>query len=452
MKLTRLFLIGLILAVLAACTPMIYGVPQETWDLMTEDERITAMDVYKQRQIAYQQAAAEGARIRAEQKAIEQAQREAELRLRQERAQQIYRGRAGEFGDLLEVSLQSGQMRLSGKKRGYSPVTFKIADGEIKTVPIYYSKGRKAHLNVLYEDRHLWFDIDAYGENTRRAGHLVYTDGWSNGITYPGINSHGSLDMRNVTVVIDVIPTRRGRGHRRPQSTVIVKEKVIQAPPQIIIREKIVQAPPQVIIKERVVQAPPQKVIIKEKVVEKPTKVIIKNKPTQRPKKVVVKKEIEKTPSEIVIEKKTVTNTPAVAVQEKVQKTSEKQIIQVKRERKKIPPKQPARPEKNKVAKANKVHVNLNGGKVLLGGKHSPFKPVNFWISEGETRTVSIVGKNKSRQTLTVCYLDGRLFFDGQPGAGGVKAVKVNNNQTLKIATKGKLSLHNVQVKITGKI
>ena len=54
----KLLITGLILAVLAACTPMIYGVPQERWDIMSEQERIVAMETYTQRQIAHQQAAA----------------------------------------------------------------------------------------------------------------------------------------------------------------------------------------------------------------------------------------------------------------------------------------------------------------------------------------------------------------------------------------------------------
>ena len=66
MKLFRIILFGLVFAVIAACTPMIYGVPQDRWDLMTEQERIAAMEAYKERQIAYQQAAAEQAKQKAQ--------------------------------------------------------------------------------------------------------------------------------------------------------------------------------------------------------------------------------------------------------------------------------------------------------------------------------------------------------------------------------------------------
>jgi len=37
---------------LAACTPYMYGVPQETWDRMSEPERIEAMGVYEREQQA----------------------------------------------------------------------------------------------------------------------------------------------------------------------------------------------------------------------------------------------------------------------------------------------------------------------------------------------------------------------------------------------------------------
>ena len=61
----RSLLLTILVVLLGACTPTIYGVPQPTWDTMSENERIEAMRLYEQRQIAYQQAAAERARLRA---------------------------------------------------------------------------------------------------------------------------------------------------------------------------------------------------------------------------------------------------------------------------------------------------------------------------------------------------------------------------------------------------
>lgn len=413
MSLIKTLITGLILIIITACTPMIYGVPQERWDLMSENERIVAMEAYKERQIAYQQAATERARIRAEQNAIRQAQLEEEMQRRQERVDLIYRGRAGSYGDLIEIILYDGSIRLNGKKRGYSPVTFKIADGEVKSVPIYYSKGRKAELFVLYENRHLWLDTDAYGQNTRRAGHLVYNDNWANGVTYTGINSHGSRDIRGVNIDIDVVEPRRGWGKGRQPRTVIIKEKVVQAPPQIIIKEKIVHAPP--------------KVIIKEKIIERPTKVVIKDKTVEKPAYKPVKKEM-KTQQKQRVKKRA-----------EEQKRAEEAIVE---------PKRPKKVKQEKVAKLSRVHVELNGGKVLVNGKKKRFMPVNFWIAEGETRTVKLIGNKKSatqkafNKDLKVSYRNGQLYFNGKPGTEVAEKIS-------EVSTEGPGALSNVQVKVS---
>jgi hypothetical protein len=401
MKSLNTVILSCLIALLTACTPMIYGVPQDRWDVMTENERIAAMEAYKERQIAYQQAAAERARIRAEQEATRQAQLDEEMRRREQQVDLIYLGRAGRFGDLLEVSLYDGVIRLNGKKRSYSPVSFMIADGEIKIVPIYYSKGRKADLYVLYEDRHLWFDTDPHGHNTRRAGHLVYNDEWAAGITYRGVNSHGSRDMRGVSIDIDVIPIRRGRGYGRHQPTIIVKEKIVQAPPQVIIKEKVVQKPSRVVIKEKVVQAPPE-VIVQERVIEKPAR------PVKGDKK--IKKEREE--------------------HAKRAKTIEKRVIK-------------------------KAHVELSGGKALFGKKYRPFKPVKFWIAEGETLTVKLTSQNKKSRKLkekeaneallTVTLENGELFFDNDDDA----YIRVVKNKSARIASRGTVKMSDVDVKVT---
>jgi len=45
-----LFLCLALLSLLAACASSMYGVPQETWDRMSESERIEAIRVYERQQ------------------------------------------------------------------------------------------------------------------------------------------------------------------------------------------------------------------------------------------------------------------------------------------------------------------------------------------------------------------------------------------------------------------
>ena len=62
----NLFLVMLTLLLsLAACAPYMYGVPQESWDRMSEPERIESMRIYEREQLARHQAAEERARRQA---------------------------------------------------------------------------------------------------------------------------------------------------------------------------------------------------------------------------------------------------------------------------------------------------------------------------------------------------------------------------------------------------
>ena len=62
----RLFLVCLVLLLfIAACAPYMYGVPQESWDRMSEPERMETMRVYEREQQARRQAAEERARRQA---------------------------------------------------------------------------------------------------------------------------------------------------------------------------------------------------------------------------------------------------------------------------------------------------------------------------------------------------------------------------------------------------
>jgi len=420
----RSILILMLLVFVTACTPMIYGVPQERWDLMTENERIAAMEAYKARQIAYQQAAAERARIRAEQEALRRAQLEEELRRRQERVDMIYEGRTGAYGDLLEVTISDGLIKLHGRRSEYFPVTFALADGEVKAVPIQYTNGQVENLYVSYEDRHLWLDTDDYGQNTRRAGHLIYNQNWKDGVAYSGINSHGSRDMRNISVFVEVLPMRRGHsGHRRPD--VIIREKVVQAPPQVIVKEKIVQAPPQVIVKEKIVQAPPQ-VIVKEK---------------------IVVKEPGEASSKDQREQKGEQKNESGDKYENHRKES--------RQPDEVTSKEGGRKEEGRIPSSKDsiasrtANVVLNGGQVLIDGKHRPFKPVKFTITEGETKNIDLSSNQvASTVSLDVSFIDGVLYLDGTtPGkknAGNNKSAK--NVESIKGF--GSRSLKNVNMRI----
>lgn len=206
-----------LLALVCACTPYVYGVPQPTWETLSEAERLETMRLYSERQIAYQQAAAERARLRALE-LERQRQREAEeARLFELRLAAIYRGE-GAYGELVRIRLQGGWIRLNGQHYSYAPVTFLIADHEHKTIVIVDKRGHKEHLSVYYSDGNLYLDGND-ASHTRHAVLLGQHPDWHDGRLYSGLKSQGKLALKDVTAYVEVVRDQHGTrypGNARP--------------------------------------------------------------------------------------------------------------------------------------------------------------------------------------------------------------------------------------------
>lgn len=263
----KLFLVSLVLlCALAACTPYMYGVPQESWDRMSEPERITAMQVYEREQQARRQAAEERARRQAieeqarRQAAAEQARhaalereraqaRQAALeRERQERIEAIHQGE-GAYGELIRIRLQGGKIRVGDHFHRFEPLTFTIADGETRKIAVVDRQGRPLELTVNY----------AGGSLALEGVRFPYDSSWGRGRRYADIATSGALELRGVDLFIEV----RSRSSRIERE--YIRLTVIRDPePAIVIREKaplppIVnrgrELPPPVVVRDPV---PPQ--------------------------------------------------------------------------------------------------------------------------------------------------------------------------------------------------
>lgn len=216
---SRYFAISGLLATLmlacVACTPTICDVPQPEWQKFTDEQRLEAIRGYNERE-----------KLREEQR-LRQAERqakEAEIRAidahrRQENLQRqvedIYRGDAGHYGDLIRVTIQGGQFRFGGKNRSFQPLALKIANGETKKVEIVSHERYatySAELYLRYLDGVLMFDIDErFDGNLSR---LVYEPGWRRGRSYV-VTSPAGRGLQEAQVSVEVIPhLREGEGHR----------------------------------------------------------------------------------------------------------------------------------------------------------------------------------------------------------------------------------------------
>ncbi|MEJ2660817.1 MAG: hypothetical protein P8Z73_08860 [Desulfobacteraceae bacterium] len=236
-KCILIFSMALMMA-LAACTPRIYGVPEDRWETMSEQERVAAMEAYKARQETLRQQREERARLRAMEKEAQLAREAEEASQRQMHVDAIYRGE-GLYGELLRVSLKDGQLQFHGVHKPFHPVSFRIAAGEMKDVQIVNMQGRKASMAVFYDGSNLLLDEKP---NSRRsmAVRLPYEDAWQTGATYPDLVAKGPLEMRGVDVTVRIIgQPPRDRNHRRHRHPGAAQPSVRmpQRPAVVVVKE-----------------------------------------------------------------------------------------------------------------------------------------------------------------------------------------------------------------------
>jgi hypothetical protein len=237
----------LVALLLAGCASKIYGVPEERWETMTEQERIAAMEAYKARQEVLRQKRAEQARLRAMEKEAQLAREAEEARLRQRKVDAIYRGE-GLYGDLLRVNLEGGMLKFYGAHRPYHQVAFKIATGEVKEIEIVNLRGQKAHMVVSYDGSNLLLD-ETLNSHHSMALRLAYEDSWEDGAVYPGLSAKGPLQMKNVNATVKIIgtPPHRHYGSQRRPQVVVVRPPTPRppTPAPIVVRAPEQQGKPQ---------------------------------------------------------------------------------------------------------------------------------------------------------------------------------------------------------------
>jgi len=360
-----LFLIGL-----TGCTATIYGVPQERWDTMGEQERVAAMESYQARQAVLRQQREERARQLALERERQRAIEAEEARQRQLRVDAIYRGE-GVYGDLLRVILRDGRLKFHGAHRPYQPVAFKIAAGETKRVEVIDLGGRKTTMVASYDGSTLLLD-DSPGARRSPATRLVFDDLWEAGKTYPNLIAKGPLELRGVNVTVRVLgePPRDRHAGRRPQ--VIVIQQPAPKP----------ETPRVVLVKE------------KESRPQRPEAVVVREQPRhQKPEVIVVKEQPQpEKPVEVVRE----------------QPRHDKPVAVVK-----------AQPALKQPADSPPfgVKITFRQGKIRIKGKYCPITPQSLDLREGETRTLSLQGQLGTVK-VRVSYRGGEVAIDDHPGKG----------------------------------
>jgi len=205
----RIFILITAFSLVSACTNRIYGVPEDQWQLLDKNERLETIKGYN----SVEKTKAEGRLIAQQQRYEREKQRKIQLALiaaeKKQKVEDIYHG-YGTFGDLVRVTIQKGRIDFNGKHKSYQPISFRLADGERKSIT-FNATGKHRYLKrnvwVGYEDGVVLFDCNKQGYSTACAQHFAYEPEWRRGKRYPHVSLHKSskTEAKDISVIIQLI-------------------------------------------------------------------------------------------------------------------------------------------------------------------------------------------------------------------------------------------------------
>jgi HSP20 family molecular chaperone IbpA len=211
--LTGLLLLGA-LCLLQACTPYRYGMPEDEWNRLSPHQQQETMRAYTEQERLREMERVRQQELRAREEAARAAEEQHRMREQQRRIERIHRGEAGQYGDLVRVTIRDAGIVAGGKELELEPVTFTIASGETTTIGVELAgRKKKEHrdLRVHYQDGTLYIDGDEQGQ--KRATRLVYEQSWKRGASYD-ITTVGTAKLKKARVLVEIVPPRRHGGER----------------------------------------------------------------------------------------------------------------------------------------------------------------------------------------------------------------------------------------------
>ncbi|NOQ80690.1 MAG: hypothetical protein GQ546_14975 [Gammaproteobacteria bacterium] len=192
---------------LTGCTATQFGVPEEQWLQMNDEQKQLAISGYNQRQLLAEQRRLERAKadalIQQQQKALQEKKEQRQ----QARINRIRNG-AGDLGDLIRVSILSCQAKLHNKYRQINPVSIKLADGEHREIKInsvtHKDRSYSASLPVKYNEGLVTISGQSSGKKSIK---LAYEQSWLKGHRYHKLSAKGAVKLKECEIAISVIPS-----------------------------------------------------------------------------------------------------------------------------------------------------------------------------------------------------------------------------------------------------
>ena len=192
---TQFYLLIFLVLFLTSCATKYYGVSEEVWLEMNDNQKQTAIEGYNQRELIRVKQ-----RIQREQARNYKIEEEEQKRL--EQIERIYNV-DGQMGDLIQLSILSGVMKLGFKNRKIEPASVRLVNGETKEIKISSSDHKYMKYTAQYQDGLVIIGSNYSGDGGIR---IPYDNGWLSGKEYIGMSGRGSHKMKNMNIKLTVIP------------------------------------------------------------------------------------------------------------------------------------------------------------------------------------------------------------------------------------------------------
>ncbi|MDH5786158.1 MAG: hypothetical protein OEZ16_11210 [Chromatiales bacterium] len=171
-------LLPLSLLLLAACTPYHYGVPEDDWKRMSQEERNEIILIYQERRMH------------------EERRRAAEAELRARELESMH----DHYPGLVHLHLSGGVYIYRGVRYHYHPHTISLRYGESRKIELVSDSRTRPHrlkLWLSYRDGKV---LMGDGRKTLRS--FDYHDSWRRGYRYRGIGLRGGVQTEEMEMFI----------------------------------------------------------------------------------------------------------------------------------------------------------------------------------------------------------------------------------------------------------
>lgn len=198
----KIHLIAFLILLLTGCATTYYGVSEEAWVAMSSTQKQTAIEGYNQRELLRTQRWIEQEKIRQSN------------RLEEEKPQFVNGNRlnrnTANRGELIQVTLLSGEIKIGRKNRPIEPITTRLLHGEAREITVRTISNKyisyTAQLTIQYKDGLI---IVAPQRSGRGGIRIPYEHSWLRGAKYKAVKGSGRYKMRKMNIVVTIVPRVR---------------------------------------------------------------------------------------------------------------------------------------------------------------------------------------------------------------------------------------------------